>query len=243
MSKMDIVITACLRPRVLRQTLTSFCKYLFTNPRHYRVILNVDPIGESNTNWKQVKKVIEDFKFGELVINHPSRASYGAAVIWCWSQVTSPYFFHLEDDWVLLNKVNMDDLISIMEHNNNIAQIRLSKYSNIGMPDEYHHVLVADGCRPRLNPCITRKAFTDSVIRYMTPYSNPEKQFNPDFPILWTVCQFWKFYIYNPYKLPSPKLVKDIGRKWMSTQGYHKVHKDVNSKKVKSTTSFTTWEK
>ena len=124
----DITLTSVLRPELLEQTLDSFCKYLFTEQDRYTLIMNVDPIGSEGieTDQERIKEIAIKY-FNNIIINYPTSPNFAAAVKWCWSQTTSKYVFHLEDDWLLNKFISINKLIKLHEKFPKVATIRLCK--------------------------------------------------------------------------------------------------------------------
>ena len=57
----------------------------------------------------------------------PRAQDYGECVKWLWTRVESDLFFHLQDDWVFKEKMDLDPLIALMRKNKDINQIRFNK--------------------------------------------------------------------------------------------------------------------
>src|SRR5271157_5726072 len=119
MEKVDICMTATLRPSIIHQTLISFCNGLFTERDNYRLIVNVDPIGEKIKR-KSIADICGMF-FKDVIYNFPEKPSFPDAVKWVWSQSSSNFVFHLEDDWILTRKLDINDMIRILNKDNRVA--------------------------------------------------------------------------------------------------------------------------
>lgn len=76
----DVCMTATIRPKIVLQTLRSFYKRMFRDKDRYRLIINVDPIGE-NAKREEVVDVCKNF-FTTVIYNFPSAPSFPAAVKW-----------------------------------------------------------------------------------------------------------------------------------------------------------------
>ena len=74
MEKIDITITATLRQKIFYKTLLSFTKNMLTDQSRYRIILNVDPIGEDNTQQKMLD-VAKGF-FRDIVYRFPDKPCF-----------------------------------------------------------------------------------------------------------------------------------------------------------------------
>jgi hypothetical protein len=57
-----------------------------------------------------VQAVAEEF-FGTVVVNRPAVGNFAAAVDWCWTTADTDYLFHLEDDWILTQQVDIKDVL------------------------------------------------------------------------------------------------------------------------------------
>ena len=236
----DLCIIATLRSRILRQTLKSFCKNLLKRQVDLNnVIVNIDPIGENESSQKVLDTAQEFFNIS--FCRMAKTANFAKAVKYVWSKTNSKYVFHLEDDWLLLHKLNFESMLSILENNSNMACLRLSKYDlpkrekiRLFNSDYYYNnnfFLASDSLTQfGLNPCIIRKEFIDQALPLMSDFINPEKQFRPKKP-LEKIVRKWKFAIYGQ---PGwDRTIQDIGRNWIKN---HHFQKPKNS-------TFLKWDK
>ncbi len=223
----DITMTATLRPKILDFTLNSFCEKMFKERDRYRLIINIDPIGD-NVLPKEVLKVARKY-FDNILYNYAYSPGFTKAVIWCWSQVKTNYSFNLEDDWELLIPIDVDSMISILDSYPDIASLRLNKFKT-----RINKCTIKRGYSPfpqlSLNPTLFNGKFIKGVFPLMTSIKNPEKQLRPtDNSDLSIFLRKWNHAIYT--KNSHGKVVKDIGRIWM------------NSTPFKKKTGFLFWEK
>lgn len=202
----DITMTAVIRPEIVRTTLESFCSNLFYDDKfNYRLILNVDPIGEDK-NPMEVVEVAHSF-FDNVLYNIPKEPSFCTAVMWCWSKIVSDYVFHLEDDWVILRKTPLVEMIRILEKNDDLAclhffrkdtdkkkKINLSGTSYI-YKNEYFVSRKPFGFS--LNPCLVKADFLNSIYYEMDDTKNPEKQIRYKNPLMRGILSSWKYGIYG----------------------------------------------
>jgi len=216
--QIDITISATIRPELLYVTLDSFKSKLLKNNFKYRVILNVDPIGDDKYNQQKMLDITKFF-FDNIVYNFPKEPNFPKAVIWCWKQVESDYVFHLEDDWFLIKNINLNSMINILNNNSDIASLRLSKTdqkeTGKKIKDFVYHEKLS------LNPTLFNGKFIKEVVKMMDDKLNPEKQLRCSNLNKRTrfICK-WKHVIYT--KEGNGILIKDIGREWMETTKYHK---------------------
>jgi hypothetical protein len=113
----SLVIFTCEgRENLLAQTMLSFskaCTFKFS-----QIILVVD--GQISEQAKQ--KVAPD-----LIIQSPKRKGYVNSISKALTQIKTPYFFWLEDDWDFLNKLEINDWLNLLENEELALQLVLAK--------------------------------------------------------------------------------------------------------------------
>jgi hypothetical protein len=239
MAKIDITMTAVIRPTILERTLESIVKNIVTKEHRFRLIINIDPVGEK-TKPKVVMRVAEKY-FKHIVYNHARQPSFPKAVIWVWKNSDAPYIFHIEDDWSINRKINVSKMINILDNHKELSSLRLYKYttpkgqlfSTFGCKWRYNKegFYVADGWQKQfgLNPILIKRQFIDEALPRMRENVNPEKQFRSSQKYMVPVIEKWK---YGLYASPSEKaLISDIGHAWRRRTRF-----------VKPRGSFVTWE-
>ena len=234
-------MTATLRPGLVSQTLESFCSNIFRDRDNYRLIINIDPVGERVKSTRVIEVCNQYFK--NVVYNVPASPSFSAAVIWCWSKTESDFVFHLEDDWLSVCKIDINDMVRILKSNDNLACLRLSKY-DIPKPTTVklfaahytytgdNHFITNSNNQFGLNPVLIKKEFIKQALPIMSLHSNPEKQFRPSKNgKMNNLINNWRFGLYG---VPGGKAtVLDNGRIWREKNNFKKP--DANS--------FLVWEK
>ena len=225
MEPIDITMTATIRPDIIRRTLKSYCKNIFQERDRYRLIINIDPIGEKESP----DKIIEICKgfIPNVIYNVPAEPSFPKAVIWTWAQSRTNFVFHLEDDWLLDRYVNINHMIEVLNKYPELACLRFSKY-NIPKrerimlfnakyeynPDGFY--LTANHNQFGLNPVLIKRDFITEALKIMVTNRNPEKQFritkkDPKSDMNRLIMK-WKFAIYS--KPGRPRLAIDNGVNW-----------------------------
>jgi hypothetical protein len=243
MIKIDICMTAVLRPKIIDETLDLIIKNVCNNNiDRFTLILNVDPIGE---NIKPVKIVnIAQKKFKNVIYNITKKPSFPLAVKWVWKQTTAPYIFHWEDDVNILRKIDIDNMIKILEKYKKLSSLRLYK-ANI--PNKL--TLLTFNCKWKynkdgfylatdwkkqfgLNPILIKKSFIKEGVKLMVDNINPEKQFRYSQKFMRPLIKKWQYGIYAQ---PGDKRLIDgrKGQRWKNM-----IHLD----KPKGKT-FIKWEK
>lgn len=213
----DITMPAVVRPEIIRRTLSSFCDNMLKERNEYRLILNVDPIGE-NYKQNEIYKIALKY-FDNIEVNYPETPSFTKAVYWCWSQVKSDYVFHLEDDWWLCRPCNIYQMIYILNQNPTLASLRLNKERTKGFKEGQKLGFVSHP-KISLNPTLFRGDFIKGVYGLMDLTLNPEKQMRSNktprgkFILQWT----HGIYISESYL----NMVDDIGRDWMAKTKFFK---------------------
>ena len=240
----NVTTTATLRPDILDRTLNSFFANMFVD-RDVRLILNIDPVGDSAYTPGDVLEVATKY-FGHAVNAHVADdGNFSAACIRVWSAVESEYFINLEDDWELIRPVSLDDMVRLMDAHSNLAILRLpftdsettrAKQWNLWYP--WNGVFfqcprelkgTAGFCN---HPSLIRKEFMHRITPNMDPYLCPEKQIKGHSPVMRRILEQ---YEYGVFQIPqSEKAVVDIGRQWLYE---HKLRKN-----KKGGYHFTTWE-
>lgn len=242
----DIVMTATRRPEVLKETLNSFYRNFFAPVRdRCRLIINIDPVGENIPSCDIID--IASAYFTRNFIGLPSTPSFPRAFKWCWEKVEAPWVFHLEDDWGLLESVDITAMIAMMEKHQDLASLRLPKFSSgeshmknwnlffpwngefFGCPDNLRQTAGFAG-----HPSLLRGDFVKKCAPLISEELNPEKQFHGDNdPLVYEVLK-WRYGVWGQPN--SNPLIKDLGEKWRVNN---------NFKKAGGTNKafFTQWEK
>jgi hypothetical protein len=219
-SKIDICMTATLRPSIIETTLESFTKNMLTDKSRYRLIINIDPIGE-RVKAKEIVKLANNF-FDDVVYNIPTEPGFTKAVQWCWSQTSAEYIFHLEDDWKLLIPINIDSMIEILKNIDNLASLRLNKERTGNSKHSEKHGFIF-WSKISLNPTLFKGNFIRGVYPLMELDKNPEKQLRISHLKRNKISDYLSKFYHGIYTKESGRqIVFDIGAKWMYYSNYKK---------------------
>lgn len=239
----DITMTATYRPDILFRTFDSFyLKCLKPVIDQCRLIINIDPIG-NDVPIRQMVQLCQNY-FKHTYINLPMEPSFPDAFIWTWSKVTAPWAFNIEEDWELLQEVDIHRMIEVMK-NNRLDVLRLPFTASdmetqknwryrfpwtgeyFACPEAIKHEVGFCG-----HPSLIRGDFVQSAVPCLTPLHNPEKQFHGGYPAMIDLVNVSHFGTYGfPGEGPY---VRDIGRAWMMEHGF---------RKQGNKAWFTRWEK
>jgi len=230
----DITMTATIRPKILKRTFTSFDKNMFYKDKdRFRLIINIDPIGDDGKTVKDILKVCKEFFHkSKIVVTTPKEASFPKAVLNVWNNVEADWIFHLEDDWTLNRKIDVDDMIGILKDYKDLACLRLYKFSTpkgkkpkffrakYVYNDRGFYTSVDKHRQFGLNPVLIRGKFFRQALPLMVDGKNPEKQFRYSNARMRPVLMKWSYAIYG--RPGSKALVSDIGRNWLKTKRFRK---------------------
>lgn len=240
MIKIDITMVAVLRPKLVERTLKTIVKNIVDDQNKFRLILNIDPIGEKIKPEKVAK--VAKLYFDNVTYRVAKEPSFPKAVKWVWENSDAPYIFHIEDDWDITRKININHMIKIMVKHKQLSSLRLYKYRTpkrkvfftFGCKWRYNKdgFYIADGWQKQfgLNPILIRREFIDEALPRMRDDVNPEKQFRDTQKYMSPIVKKWKYGLYT--KPGEPILALDTGTKW---RGKTKFVKPRNK-------SFLTWE-
>ena len=195
-NKIDVVTTAIRRPEILAITYESFFTRIINLPET-RIILNIDPLGNgSSSECVAIAKQYGD----DVVVRTPLEPNFSSAINWCWGQLQSPYFIHIEDDWLLKREINfevwlkhlqserLDQSVLLMKRPRNVGNIRYSFRPHLGVSNSVKAILP------------------------IPEEMNPEKYVSSSQPELASA----------DFLAGGNHLVSDTGRKWAKARGLRK---------------------
>lgn len=190
------------RPGIFRDTVESFKANLRgVDFRASTLHLNVDPAPVKG-DLGGVLSCAEEV-FGDVRVNLPGEPCFPAAVKWCWTQATTDRFFHLEDDWVLKQPVEIAKMLAILDADPSLSLVNLRAYKH---SDD----------RLCLAPGLWRTEHALEIAARLRTDANPEMQLRAK-------------HLNNPHggahegfrglQFPEAIVLKDIGRAWMRVNG------------------------
>jgi len=226
---LDVTVTATVRADILRMTLRSFHKNFLRNFTA-RIIINVDPVGDTQSHAPNDMVNICRELFDEVVYRTPDTPSFAAAVQWCWQQVETDVFFHLEDDWILRRPVDPADMLRAFD-DPKVTGITLNKWNKkrlcrwiekeLQLKPELHDDRGTSYLRmpiPALNPGMLRRDYAHQCSRRMSVDKDPEGQLG----------ELWQ-QIAGPSEAPvflwrfsNEVILIDIGNRWRKARFIHK---------------------
>ena len=206
------------RHSILRQTVESLKENLVNiDFSKSTIYINIDPviippITHLVDQREETKNYLEE-NFGKVISNEPDEANFSNALKWCWTQPNEELFFHIEDDWLLEDKVDVEDIFPFFQDEKVFAvNLRAYRFS---------------GPRPCLLQAIYRKSFCNEFALTLTDERNPENQ-------LRTYVKKGELYNLHFPESINDIVLKDIGRNWLKQNGL---------RRNQISTKFTTYKK
>jgi hypothetical protein len=240
--KVEITMTATKRKHLTFKTISSFMENLLYICDDVEVIINVDDVGESGPR-ETTLKIIELF-VPVKVSRFSETPNFSTAFAFCWQQVEADWVVHLEDDWELLQKVDVREMMAILKEEEDLALLRLPQFRSgedkmknwdkffpwngkyFECPDELRQGVGFCG-----HPSLIKGEFVRACAPLINVELNPEKQFHGDNPELVAEVMKWRYGVYS--KPNEPNYIQDLGRQWMVDNGF---------RKKGSKAWFTEWE-
>jgi hypothetical protein len=219
--ELEFTTTACNRPELLFQTYKSYTSKLkgidFNKSTLY---INIDP-SPNNENINKVINVCQKF-FGKVITRIPEKPNFTFAVWWLFNQPKGKYFFHLEDDWVLMEEIHIKDMIKRMEKKNSLQLIlnkkkmQWSGIVNNKIKSSHHFTKPKNGLEPE--PALVPGLWNTNHFRkiYLEKF---QIHHNPEHTIKINWRKNWEYNIKNTpiiFWNPGTEISKDIGREWRS---------------------------
>lgn len=209
MAQVDFTMTSVLRPALFDETLSTIQKNILEpNSSHdYRLILNVDPVGEDVPPKMMVRTARKYFE--NIVYNIPEEPSFPKAVKWAWSQVEAPYVFHWEDDVFIWRPIDVNHMMGILDKYKEVSSLRLFKHDTAKAKAihtfdsvwDYHKdgFYIARGWQKQfgLNPIFLKLEFVQEAAGLLREDYNPEKQFRYNCSWMVPLIKKWKYGLYT----------------------------------------------
>lgn len=223
--QIDVCLVAVRRPLLLRKTLESFCETLFPRFNIANFFANIDPVFGNSDDQHATADTIRSF-FPDAHITMPETPGFSTAVKNNWLATRSPVIFHMEDDWVINERIDPEEIFSIFESNKSVKQVSLNnfhknwKYKRGPFHQDWKRKKIF-GLNFKIGapfPCFTTSpSFLDGDFArhagsLMDSRFDPEKQFynTKNMPLMDYVKPY-KNFIYGEGK---PFIITDIGRDW-----------------------------
>ncbi len=226
--QIDFTTTSCCRSDLLYKTYKSFVdNFEGVDFKSSTLFLNLDYYNGIGDIEKSID-VAKSF-FGSVVYNINRQPNFAKAIKWLWGQkFNTPYVFHLEEDWELISKIKIADMIDIFDSNTSIVSVKLR-----------HKKRYAEGIDERIQllPSLYIKDFLQ-ISNFIKETSNPERSINrPDRGSRIKIknklgLEITYAYVFTGQDIKigdkARSIVVDIGREWKSHMGYALKSRGIN---------------
>jgi hypothetical protein len=236
-----IITPATVRPEIVQKTFTSFYEKLVVPSQiqaksldidlRISMAIHIDAIGDTCDRRicrtpLDIHLMAQHFFKVDYVHKNFKDHSFPLAFTHLWLHAANSradYVFYLEDDWLLLEEVNLIDMISIMESNPTLATLRLPfRETNVGFFENWKHRFPWTGqyfkCPAEIkgsigwcgHPGLVNMNFIRNTVTVLDPSWCPELQMKGR-----VMPKIISCFDYGVYGIPAgPKYVQDIGREW-----------------------------
>ena len=235
----DITMTATIRPEIFEKSLKSIMGNIieYNNKFNFRLIINIDPIGETNNfNQETIEEITKKYHKNSVFVK-PNQPDFPTAIKNIWNLVESDFMMHTEDDRIFMREVDLEDIINKFDSNTGICWIqgklnRLSKFGfKVSKINDYWSInddKKDPKCLLTMHPCIYRREMLKDLVKYVRKGASPEKVLrlqdtsqlnNSEVQQLKNIINNWEFIVYSNH---NSGYSKDIGREWKENMGFSK---------------------
>ena len=199
-NKLSFTTTALSRPEILDKTYKSFLNNIKgENISKCTLYINIDPV--PNNKLQQDTLIVAKKYFKNIIYRMPEQPNFSDAINWCWSNAKTPYIFHLEDDWLLLKEIDINNIFSLF-NKTKALEVILRAYNT-----KYNKLA--------LSPSIWKSSLYKIFAGKLDININPEVQLRDK--------KFAHAFTKNNIIVEGRNvIVKDIGRNWLKNKGLKK---------------------
>lgn len=222
LNNIDITMTVALRPEIVEPTLKSLLDNVVWHGS-LSLIADIAPVGIKSISQAHMSDLLFRY-FPNANIRVLPESKQADAVRWTWNNVSSEYFLHWEDDWVLLHDIDLSNLIGWMDKYPNCAmllfdRLRKSVVDYVGYEGKFKKIdnyiyekVIHKGLGGP--PALIRKSYATEVVKLMdanTCLDNLSATSKAqDLLDAWTICA---------YTGDHGGFVDDIGKAWRKKMG------------------------
>lgn len=237
MFDLDITMTASLRKEIVDETLSSLKENLICNG-NLILIIDIAPIGDLKQKQNDVlnvcNKYIENGFLRDVIARIINPSLQADAQKWVWDQSQSPYILQWEDDWVLLKKINIEN---ILKHFNTPSD-KLNKLGIIYLDRAEKPIKTYKNYQGRFKkfdnslwlriagkslggpPALIKRKYMRKVCTFILP--NECLDITTQKPDVQAFLNKWDHGVYLGED-GGGELVKDIGKAWLKSKGMKRV--------------------
>ena len=224
--EIDVTLVAGRRPELLERTLDSFARYVFPDFQISRVFANIDPfMGDAEDGEECSRIILKHFPHAD--ISAPREAGFGLAVKNLWLKISAPYALHLEDDWIVLQRITPERVFPLFRNRVGMAamfqpyDLRYRKHRRGGFKIREKRIPYTPVKRTvpsfTLSPCFVERNFAHEYAELLNPDLDPEGQNFKRNPELFKHCMRHRNAFIKGED--DPIVVMDIGRSYRAERG------------------------
>lgn len=117
-----VTITSCKRLPLFIQTIDSFIRCCVD-----KILIKEFICIDDNSSEDDRTVMVEKYPFIKYVFKSEDEKGHAKSMQMITDMVTTPYMFHLEDDWLTTNRICLSDLIEILGNDVSIKQVVLNR--------------------------------------------------------------------------------------------------------------------
>lgn len=248
-------MVAVVRPAMIKETVQSLIDNMLNKDHSFRMILNVDPIGEQGKTQEDVVNLIKDFDyFDDVVVRTPPKPHVVKAVRWCLDQAESDLVIFKEDDIKILEHIDLNRMIELLDSYPLLSSLHTDKWGTAldhqrtfdnghkiqrcGFMWEYGYKGMIPFYRATqwhraysFLPNLTKIKFIKDARKYIKPAygASPTNIMKGKAGnIEGTLHSFLASWEYGYFTRPEmPKQIEDLGKEWKQERGWKKPPKGV----------------
>jgi GR25 family glycosyltransferase involved in LPS biosynthesis len=191
-----LTMTSCKRPKLFQRTVNSFLNTCTDLDRIDRWLCVDDASSEEDR--AEMKRL---YPFFEFYWKKPEEKGHPQSMNIIRDMVTTPYFFHMEDDWLFFTRRNyMSECMDVLSHNPHLGQCLINK--NYAETAKDYDIIGGDQFTTDTGQryCVHNYTSTpDSMLAF-------EQKHGPG-----KYCSYWAHFSFRPSLLRT-RVVKELGR-------------------------------
>lgn len=237
----DVTTTAALRPKILDMTFSSFFKNMEWDGK-FRLIIDVAPVPEFKKGKVSQERVLEVARryFDNIIPRTLDESKYSEAMKWAWKTSESDFVLQWEDDWKLVKKVYLQEIIDFMSSDDSIGMVYFDRsgksvFSHKPYKDSFERINLSFWERTKGKsiggpPALLKQSYIQDILKIMDDTICPDVISRE--PEIRKEINKWRIFVYTGHSIGN--IVVDIGKSW-------KIKNKIKMKK--NTPRGLTWEK
>ncbi|MEO0095247.1 MAG: hypothetical protein ABIL46_04580 [candidate division WOR-3 bacterium] len=121
---LDVIVPSICRPQLIKTYNSFLLQVSFSGKFHF--IIHIDVFEKNRKYLPKLLEFLNKEGINDIHINYKP-SGFANAMNYLYNRIETPLYFHLEDDWTFLKRVNLDIIFNLLWRNPNITHIRLSK--------------------------------------------------------------------------------------------------------------------